>query len=94
MRKYKFNDIEEYFSKKLENLKEVLASDKEFEAALLALCYIDALGSLFADGNTAKERFLNTLFLYGKVMGTFPKGTPLPFHKAECRAIEQSKFEQ
>lgn len=67
MKKYKFSDIEEYFFKKLANLKEILDSGKEFEAALLALCYIDALGNLFMKGNTTKNRFLNLLFSYGTV---------------------------
>lgn len=67
MGKYKFSEIEDYFLKKLVNLKEILDSDKDFEAALIALCYIDALGNLFAEGNTTKSRFLNLLFLHGTV---------------------------
>ncbi|NQS88686.1 hypothetical protein HQ584_02705 [Patescibacteria group bacterium] len=67
MAKYKFSDVEEYFLKKRDVLKELLATGKKFEAALLALCYIDALGNLFLEGNTGKNRFLNLLFSYGTV---------------------------
>lgn len=67
MGKYKFSEVEEYFLEKLANLKGVLDFGKEFEAALLALCYIDALGNLFMEGNTTKNRFLNLLFSYGTV---------------------------
>lgn len=67
MEKYKFSDVEEYFLEKLANLRDILDSGREFEAALLALCYIDALANLFMEGNTTKNRFLNLLFSYGTV---------------------------
>ncbi|GEM_PF-6877853 len=67
MRKYKFNDIEPYFLGKLNNLKKILDSGNRFEAAILALCYIDALGNLFIDGTRTKDKFLQLIFSYGIV---------------------------
>lgn len=67
MAKYKFSEIEKYFLEKLANLNYILGSGKGFEAALLALCYMDALGNLFVEGNTTKSRFLNLIFSYGTV---------------------------
>lgn len=67
MGKYKFIEIEQYFLEKLDNLKKILSSGNRFEAAILALCYIDALGSLFVRGNGTKERFLGLLFSHSIV---------------------------
>lgn len=67
MGKYNFVDIEPYFSGKLANLKKILHSGNRFEAAILALCYIDALGNLFMEGSGTKERYLKLLSSHGVV---------------------------
>jgi len=65
MGKYKFVDVEPYFIEKLSSLKKLLKTGIRFEAALLALCYIDALGKLFMKGPGTKSRFLSLIFSYG-----------------------------
>ncbi len=67
MKKYNFIVIEPYFSEKLRNLKKILNSGNRFEAAILALCYIDALGNLFMKSDRTKGKFLELLFLFGIV---------------------------
>jgi len=67
MRKYKFIEVEQYFLEKLDNLKKILNSGNRFEAAMLALCYIDALGGLFGRGSGTKKRFLGLLFSHSIV---------------------------
>lgn len=65
MSKYKFADVEPYFLKKLDNLKKLLNSGNRFEVAILALCYIDALGNLFMKGKGTKQRFFTLILSYG-----------------------------
>jgi len=67
MSKYRFADVEPYFLKKLNNLKELLDSGNKFEVAILALCYMDALGNLFMKGQGTKQRFIELIFSYGMV---------------------------
>ena len=67
MKKYKFEEVEQYFLKRLNNLEKILNSGNRLEAAILALCYIDALGSLFGRGSGTKERFLGLLFSHSIV---------------------------
>ena len=67
MRKYKFTDIEPYFLGKLTNLRKLLDSGYRFEAAILSLCYIDALSGLFMEGVGTKQKFMNLIFLHGVV---------------------------
>ena len=62
MGKYWFVDLEPYFQKKLDNINKLLNSDYRFEATILALCFIDALGGLFMKGNGTKQKFLNLIF--------------------------------
>ncbi|MDP2653706.1 MAG: hypothetical protein Q8Q08_06705 [Candidatus Omnitrophota bacterium] len=67
MRKYKFTDVEPYFLEKLKSLRKLLDSGNRFETAILALCYIDALGNLFMKGTGTKQKFLALIFSYGEV---------------------------
>lgn len=67
MKKYKFDEIEPYFLEKIINIKRLLGSGYRFEASILSLCYIDALGSLFMKGDRTKQRFMNLIFLHGVV---------------------------
>ena len=67
MKKYKFDEIEPYFLKKIVNVRKLLDSGYRFEAAILSLCYIDALSGLFMKGAGTKQRFVNSIFLHGVV---------------------------
>lgn len=65
MKKYKFDEVEPYFLEKIANVRKLLDSGYRFEAAILSLCYIDALSSLFMEGDGTKQRFMNLIFLHG-----------------------------
>lgn len=66
MRKYKFSDVENYFSNKVDNLKKLLNSGYRYECSILALCYIDALGNLFREEGGSRKRFINLIFSCNK----------------------------
>ena len=67
MKEYKFSEVEPYFKKRLDNLRKILNSGYRLESAILALCYIDALGNLFMKVNRTKKKFLELIFSYGRV---------------------------
>lgn len=93
MKEYKFADIESYFLEKLANLKKALDSGYRFEAAILALCYLDALGNLFMKGTGTKEKFLELIFSYG-IVDTFrwDKVNLAEFKKVEAEDKLKSKM--
>lgn len=93
MKKYNFVDIEPYFLGKLTNLKKILDFGYREEAAILALCYIDALGNLFMEGSGTKERYFKLLFSHGIVNNfRWDKVNLAEFKKVEAEDKLKSKI--
>ncbi|MFC1621696.1 hypothetical protein ACFL2G_05295 [Candidatus Omnitrophota bacterium] len=91
--RYKFDEVEVYFKERFNNIEEIMHSGKDFEAALVALCYIDALASLFQEGTTMKSRFINLLFSHGTIDGfRWDKINIAEFRKMEARSNLKSNI--
>lgn len=93
MTNHKFSDVEPYFLEKVDKLKKLLNSGYRFEATILALCYIDALGNLFMKGTGTKRKFINLILKYGVVDNfKWDKVNLAEFKKVEGKEKLKSKI--